>query len=321
MTRHTSERTEARALQRAEGIGYHEALDRIRAGEPRAAAGTVVATFTRENAWSLLWMLTVPGHGPYEKLRLEQHSWGAEAERDLDRALDVRGWQAASPLPADGPLPHTFTVPVRPTPRGERWKQRCRATARLYAEAGRGYHDIQEPYGAAVAAAIERAGLPVTDFWADAGEPRSIVITLQPESPADGGEDDDGEPRELLIIWTDAGAWQYAWMRPDGSNEYPDQLPDYPGPLALPEDVAEAVRTFLRRDPALPLERPDWQPSADYAPDARPYEAEEDDPDPDFERSLAAYLTHPDWLAQQQARQLWAADTARTDAPQRPGRA
>ncbi|MCA6091822.1 hypothetical protein LE181_06530 [Streptomyces sp. SCA3-4] len=83
-------------------------------------------------------------------------------------------------------------------------------------------------------------GLPVTDFWADTGEPRSIVIILQPEAVDAAPEDDDEEPRELRIIWAGAGAWQFAWMRPDGSNESPDQLPGYPGSLALPEDAAES---------------------------------------------------------------------------------
>lgn len=258
----------------------------------RGQAEQVTATLTRAAGYSFLWTLNIPGHGPFGRVSLALSEYGRD--HDLDRALDEYGWRATAPIPP-GELPLTFAVPVvRSTP-GERIARRREQTEQLYTRTGRDFHDIQEPYGCAVAVACERAGLPVTDFWADPGEPRSIVITLTPD-PQDPDDDED-EARELLIIWTDAQAWEYAWGDGRGRNDQPEPLPGNPGPLFLPADVAEAVRTYLKRDPVLPLDAPAWEPPADYAPDARPFDLDTDDPDPAFEASLAAYLTHPDWLA------------------------
>ncbi|MEV6680711.1 DUF6292 family protein [Streptomyces erythrochromogenes] len=282
MTKHNAHKQRARALQAELGIGYHQALTLSRGGNTPTPAVVLERRRPHYPGWSVL----VPGERP-RTADLDYR----DPDTELDRVLDEIGRQALGPLPA-GELPDRLTVPVRRTTPGQRLAERHRLTEEIYVRAGRGHHTIHDAYATAVTDALERAGLPVTDSWSDDGEPRQIVITLTLTPAADP---DEGDGEQLLILWDDEGAWQYAAMRPDGSNNHPEPLGA--GPLDLPEQVAEAVRIHLRRDPVLPLPEPDWHPPADYAPGSRPYDLSADDPDPAFERSLAAYLTHPAWTS------------------------
>lgn len=294
MTRKGSNRAKASARRRQHSTGraYTDATR-------TTTAATATVTFKHTVSYGNRWEMTIPGHGPCPPVHF--YPFADDAAHRIDRALDELGWQPTAQPPA-GRLPEEFSLPVRRSTPRERIERREALTDDLYRRVGLGFHDIQAPYGAAVAAACTRAGLPVDDWRSDAGEPRDIVITLTPNSATDADfEDEDDDPSKLLIIWSDESAWQYAWTCSDGTNEYPEPLPAGPGSLALPDEVADAVRDFLHYDQVLPLDdAPEWQPPADYAPDARPHDQVHDDADPAFEASLATYLTHPDWTAHQE---------------------
>lgn len=281
----------ARARQRAEGGKYTELVRANPVPPARTAAATAVLTPGRG------WQINVEGQP--EPIRSTSWLVGralgdrATVMARLSHMLAVEGWDLGvlSAWPAADPVPHEFPLHLERNDRGRRLDE----AEAVLAAAGLSYHQAHEPYTAAVAEAIERLGVNVTDWFADANDPRDACITVIIREETD--EDDE---EKLLIVWTETRGWQCAWGLPDGSNTHPDDLPGPAlGNTALPKDIAEAVALYLGAAPILPLgDAVSWQPAAGYDADAHSV----DDPwdvNVALERALASYATHPAWHAHQ----------------------
>jgi hypothetical protein len=129
----------------------------------------------------------------------------------------------------------------------------------------------QDTYIAAVAAALNAAGIDVADRWTSDGESKGIhpyldaVITL---APIDGQGDDDGWPDGLLLLWEwhtgleDGGpergpVWRWAELHADGSNEHPDEL--MVAGYASPDAVVTAARKAIAHELGAELIGGSWE--------------------------------------------------------------
>lgn len=190
--------------------------------------------------------------------------------------LDTEGWTLpdAWPLvPDDAAL-----FPLWRSARGIREDD----AAAIHAAAGKNYHDLPELYAAAVADALDRAGISVTDWWANPDDPRNLGIQLT-YPPA--------RYEEMHIVWHAVEGWVYlpsSTIGQHGGDFTGDLGCDY---LALPGDVAAAVLTVV--DPDKPAGEPcPWTPPAGYTTTPE-LPADDVDYSPELERALAAYATHP----------------------------
>jgi len=91
--------------------------------------------------------------------------------------------------------------------------------ADLYPD-GRGYHEAHEPYIAAVAAALDAAGFPTADFYADPNDPRDGAIKLDLGRQGTIGGQPIWRHDEVWIGWQEERGW---WLltedrRPNGQD-------------------------------------------------------------------------------------------------------
>ncbi|MFF7365635.1 hypothetical protein [Streptomyces sp. NPDC008125] len=119
-------------------------------------------------------------------------------------------------------------------------------------------------YVTTILAALRAAGLPPAGSWSSNAETvgtychLTAVITLDPSSTQDTDPDDvpahTAWPHGLVLIWEwhtgqdenapERGAiWQFAELRPNGSNAYPTDLPVHG--CASPEAVVEAAQHVI----------------------------------------------------------------------------
>lgn len=113
------------------------------------------------------------------------------------------------------------------------------------------------PYIKAVVKAMTDVPPPKKCWVSDAetgedGETRTLSAVLTWEDDAGLDEYPDG----LLVCWDLDRLWQYAAVKPDGSNEWPEDLGDLPL-WATPEDVAAAVRALIHGGP-MPASTTEW---------------------------------------------------------------
>lgn len=166
------------------------------------------------------------------------------------------------------------------------------------------FSQTADSYGRAVAGAIEALGGQIADWDVQVDEDRRIYITLG-EDYADR-EADEGQPRRWVVGWTDTRGW-FTFLEAAHGESLGSCLSDLACPLmALPEHLAAEVAHLWGGAPAaeqLPgLEEPgrDWHAPHGYVLDP-PVTGDPTDVTLDLERSLSAYLTHPDAVARQAA--------------------
>lgn len=203
-----------------------------------------------------------------------------QVEERVDELADAAGWRRAPG--AVWPVELT-SEPVEVALERSDIGQRNDQAEKILAEAGLSYHRAHEPYIAAVAYELNRAGIKYQDFYANPDEPRDGAIELT--QPLPGYE-------ETHIAWREDHGWYYI-PTSDRSNALGDYTVDLPvGHLAVPHEVAVAVGEALNR-PVSTL-APDWKPPADYNAEAV---ASDDwfDASPDLERALTCYTSYPGW--------------------------
>ncbi|MFI7643384.1 DUF6292 family protein [Nonomuraea sp. NPDC049400] len=145
----------------------------------------------------------------------------------LLESFDLEGWTYPGPWPADAPN-EAMILPLWRSERGQREDD----LEAIYKAVGKTYHSIQELYAAAVADALDRAGISVSDYWADPNEPRELTLQLE---FAPGGYE------ELYIAWREDRGWYWVPYSDAGEalGDFAKELDcDF---LALPDDVAAAV--------------------------------------------------------------------------------
>lgn len=197
------------------------------------------------------------------------------AER-LREALEGEGWTYPGPWP--NPPDDKVLLPLWRNELGQREDQ----AKALYQAVGKTYHTVQDLYAAAVADALERAGVTVADYWGDPNEPRELTIELA--HPPDGYE-------AVQVGWREERGWYWVPFS-DAQAEFGDFAKDLPCAfLALPGDVAAAVLDGVT-SPDKPATEPcPWTPPDDYQPYPNP--PDDFDYSLELERGLAAYHTHP----------------------------
>lgn len=193
----------------------------------------------------------------------------------LREDLDFEGWT----LPDTWPLTpdDTALFPLWRSDRGIREDD----AEQIHRSVGKTYHKLPELYAAAVADALDRAGVTVAHWWANPDDPRNLGIELaHPPAPYE----------ELHVCWHAFNGWYYIPASRHGAlGDYAEDLPL--GLLALPDEVADAVLDVT--NPDKPAGDPcGWTPPADYT--TTPALPDDDtDYSPALERGLAAYATHP----------------------------
>jgi hypothetical protein len=106
-----------------------------------------------------------------------------------------------------------------------------------------------DPYITAVDTILTTSGIGCDDGWTsdvDEYEPDGIHTTLSALYRWNAGDtalNPDEHPDGLLLLWNAVAGWEYASLRPDGSNEIPTDLPI---PVwAAPIDVATRIRAVM----------------------------------------------------------------------------
>jgi hypothetical protein len=126
-----------------------------------------------------------------------------------------------------------------------------------------------DPYIAAVIAALTTAGLEPDDAWTSDAETDpygdgtemmlSAVLRWNGDHTAIA---DAALPDGMLLLWEhSAEQWQWAEVRPDGSNELPDWLPHLPI-WSDPAAVVTTLQALLAGLPAPETDAVEW-PRAD----------------------------------------------------------
>lgn len=145
---------------------------------------------------------------------------------------------------------------------------------------GKGYHKAHEAYIGAVAKALEAAGFPVDDWWAEPNDPRDGWIGFDMEKQGRV----DGEPvwsyDEVGVGWSEDRGWHLLYVDdPHGrDSRFVEELTI--ARVASPVTVVLAVAEKA----GLTLElADDGRPDLDF-----PDHSFEDD-DPAFEQALAHY--------------------------------
>lgn len=205
-----------------------------------------------------------------------------DVEQWLDEVADTHGWRRApGAVWPVGPTAEPVEVELERSDAGQRVDQ---ALAVIEA-AGLDHDRAHAPYLAAVAYELIRAGIEVEDWFANPDQPRDGAIELTVPLPGNA---------ETFLAWREDEGWYYTRSKHGGGRA--DRTGDLlVGLAATPDDVAAAylAATAHPRSPASP-EQLDWQPPADYNPDAAPA-LDETSVSPDLEHALASYTTHPGW--------------------------
>jgi hypothetical protein len=117
-----------------------------------------------------------------------------------------------------------------------------------------------EPYIAAVVDAFDANG-PIDDYVSSAETADDgTTCTLSAVLSWDDEASPDLYPDGLIVCWDLHRGWEYAGIRPDGSNDVPEDLLL---PLwAAPEEVAAAVRALLAGEDPPFVALPDWHDDA-----------------------------------------------------------
>lgn len=118
------------------------------------------------------------------------------------------------------------------------------------------------PYINAVIEAMEAMSVDPADWWVSDAETGADgeTCTLSAVISWNGKVSPEEYPDGLLLCWNLEQGWQYAGMRPDGSNDWPEDLPL---PLwADPADVAASARALLRGEQWMSVDHPQWHDDA-----------------------------------------------------------
>lgn len=225
--------------------------------------------------------------------------WGWRPEHGLKDTLYWRGWEVAS-APDLAILTMTDSCELTLT-RNKRGQLEDQAE-QIWA--GVSFDDTATPYAAAVAAALDAAGIRVADWDVQPDEDRRIYITLAKDGAA-GGSDDPEDEDELrwIVAWIDTHGW-FTFLEPARGKALGSGGRDlYCAVMATPSDVVAEVRRTAAHgwleglvDTAT-TDTPDrWTPPAGYVEDPE-ITGEATDIILDLERSLMAYRNHPAWLA------------------------
>ncbi|QXV63548.1 DUF6292 family protein [Amycolatopsis sp. TNS106] len=270
----------ARAYAAKHGVKYTEALRAVSAGPERPAdrvRALVTVTANSDGTVSpRRWEIVVDD--PRTEKPFAEWVYGAERfGTRVDELADVHGWRRAPG--AEWPVEPTSDPVVVELERSE-VGQRNDEVETILAAAGVTWHEACEPYMAAVAHELERAGIGVKEAFAAGNEPRDGAVDLS--TPL--------SDHNVQLAWREDQGWYYLSF-PRG--ETADGVIDLPvGHLAEPYDVATAFCKAI--DHPVRSERPDWRPPADYDLDAVAPD-ESWDVSPALERALTCYTTYPGW--------------------------
>ncbi|WP_378786564.1 DUF6292 family protein [Nonomuraea fastidiosa] len=266
-------------LKTAAAVRLLDQAAQHRADPPQGWARFVPSTHERTD--DLWWTMQVrPVGGDTWGSSLAPRWVSASSSRWADTLindLDMDGWVHEGPWPDQ---PDTATVlPLWRNTRGQIEDQ----VVDLHKAVASSYHTVHELYAAAVADALDRAGVSIADYWANPDEPRDLSIQLA--HPLEGYE-------AAYVCWRDDRGWY--WVPYSSTDQtLSDFAKDLPcAYLALPEDVAAAVLAHVTS-----ADKPAREPASWTPPDA--YNPYPDPPDDavdfslDLERGLAAYHSHP----------------------------
>ncbi|MFE9679234.1 hypothetical protein ACFYO5_34830 [Streptomyces sp. NPDC006259] len=218
--------------------------------------------------------------------------------RSLSDALYWEGWEIARGQDPQGLFPDGGELPVSRSVRGMLEDQAAEIRGTVP------FSQTADAYACAVAAAIEARGGRIADWDVQVDEDRRIYITLGEDY--EDREADEEQPRRWVVGWMDTRRW-FTFLEAALGESLGGCLSDLACPLmSLPEHVAAEVAHLWGGAPAaepIPgLEEPgrEWRAPHGYVVDP-PVTGDPTDVILDLERSLSAYLTHPDASAWQAA--------------------
>lgn len=319
MPRHNSdEQRDARALQKAEGIKYTDALARVRANkatpeQTAEAAQPVRATLGADDRGEFTLTLHYPAFiYPARSAVIDRDLLVTERTTTIDMPRGWRpehgvahtlywmGWEVADgtdlkAIAAAGGGQLNLT-------RSERGQLEDQANE---IRGGVPFDETAVPYAAAVAAALETAGITVVDWDVVPDEDRRIYITLaNSRAGADPDEVEDDDDQRWVVAWIDTQGW-FTFLEAARGEALGSCARDLDcGVMATPEQVAAAVldtadRGYLggfARSAPVQSAANEWRPPAGYVEDPE-ITGDATDIILDLERSLMAYRHHPAWLA------------------------
>jgi len=271
----------ARAYAAEHGVKYTDALRAVQAGGEQPARDRVRArvTVTADpdgTAWSRRWEIVVDD--PREEEPFAGWISVAHAQQRVDQLADVHGWRRAPGV--EWPVEPTTDPIVVELERSD-VGQRNDEAEQILADAGVSFHIAPEPYMAAVAYELVRAGIGVEEAFASGNEPRDGAIDLARALP---GYD------STQLAWREDQGWYYLSFQ---RGQTADGVIDLPvGHLAEPYDVAVAFCEAIGHP--VTAGRPDWRPPVGYDFDAVAPDAWWD-VSPALERALTCYTTYPGW--------------------------
>lgn len=208
-------------------------------------------------------------------------------ERAVDQLVAVHGWRRA----ANAVWPTALTsAPVDVALERNENGQRVDRSTKILADAGLTETTAVEPYLAAVAYELERAGVSCKEAFATAEEPRSGGIDITAPH---------GLYESVQVTWREDEGWYVLFFRDRTNDPMADLSTELPvGFLDEPHKVAAAACVALEHP--VSTAPPAWRPPTDY--DANAEAADEWwDASPAFDAALAAYTTHPAWQADDSA--------------------
>ncbi|MFC9250669.1 hypothetical protein [Amycolatopsis thailandensis] len=272
----------ARAYAAEHGVKYTEALRAVRGDtgqqpDPDRVRTRVTVTANSDGTISpRRWEIVVDD--PRTEKPIAEWVYGAERfGAEVDRIADVHGWRRAPG--AEWPVEPT-TEPVTVELERSDVGRRVDEVEQILADVGVTWHEACEPYMAAVAHELVRAGIGVKEAFACGNEPRDGAIDLSTTLSG----------YSTQLAWREDQGWYYLSFQ---HGEHADGVDDLPvGHLAEPYDVAVAFCEAI--DHPVRSERPDWRPPADYDLDAVAPD-EWWDVSPALERALTCYTTYPGW--------------------------
>lgn len=202
-----------------------------------------------------------------------------DVQAAVDELAAVDGWRRVPGV--EWPVEPTSTPVEVELERSDVGKRVDQVQA-MFDETGLHYHRAHEPYITAVAHELQRCGVEVEEWWANPDEPRDGAIELTMPLP---------RYDETHVAWREDLGW-YFIVSSDRGSALGDTIDLPVGHLDKPFEVAVAVCKVL--DHPVTVDKPEWQPPADYNPEAVEAEAWWD-ASPDLERALTCYTTYPGW--------------------------
>lgn len=294
MTTNRRKKLARRALAASRGRSY-TAAGHLLAPAPPLASQTVAATLARSAAGE--WTIVVDDPRAAEPIAVDWalenlERFPDEAVRELTAHLAYPGWQLApgQNWPAARPTDEVVLGLCR-SERGRRMDH-CAA---IWQAAGLGFQEIHQPYGQAVAELLNRRGI---EFEVGTGtDPRHFDICF---TTADGVVDKTCPS----VRWREDRGWTALTPAP-GARAGHDVADLGVAPLAPPEQVAARIIAALAPTCVFPDGAREPLPAWSLKPanyDANLLGSGEEDEDADgynplLEACLAAYLTHPAYLA------------------------